>query len=168
MRKILFQLKKSRPSTSPAAESPCSAISRRGFLGSSALVVLPALCGGCAEDGPPVVDLPAIANKQIVVSLADFPALAKVGGSIHGRAIGYSNPIVIARVSDTMFAALDSICTHERCTVTYNALNLTLDCPCHGSTYEVVDGSVINGPALLPLKMFAVQSDGTNVTIMMP
>jgi Rieske Fe-S protein len=54
------------------------------------------------------------------------------------------------------------------CTVAYNALNLTLDCPCHGSTYDVMDGTVLGGPAPLPLKKLAVSSDGTTVTVTLP
>jgi Rieske Fe-S protein len=140
-------------------------ISRRGFLGSSALVVLPVICGGCTDTpSVKVVDLPAVANQTISFPLADFPELDKPGGSIVGKASGYANPIVIARVSDTSYAALDAICTHMNCTVSYNALNLTLDCPCHGSTYEV-DGSVIGGPAPRPLTPFTAHSDGTTLTI---
>ena len=141
-------------------------ISRRGFLGSSALVVLPVLCGGCADNGPEVtiVDLPAVVNQTIVVQLDDFPELKSVGGSIVGKTPGYANPIVIARVRDDLFSALDAICTHMRCTVSYNALNLTLDCPCHGSTYEV-DGTVIGGPAPRALRTFTAHSDGTTLTI---
>jgi len=143
-------------------------ISRRRFLGSAALVVLPSICGACTDSGPTIVDLPRVANKTIAVPLADFPELARSGGSIIGRAEGYAHPIVIARVDDGSFAALDALCTHQACVVEYNALNLTLDCPCHGSTYEVVDGRVINGPALVPLKKFTATSDGTMLTITLP
>ena len=139
-------------------------ISRRSFLGSSALVVLPTLCAGCTDDVPPPIDLPAVANNTIAIPLADFPQLTKASGSIVGQSKGYANPIVIAHVSDTTYAALDAICTHMRCTVAYNPLGLSFDCPCHGSSYEV-DGRLINGPALRPLKAFTATSDGTTLTI---
>jgi len=142
-------------------------ISRRSFLGSTALVVLPALCGGCTDNGVETVDLPAVSNRTIVLALAEFPMLMSAGGSIIGRASGYANPIVIARVDGNTFAALDAICTHERCTVAYNALNLTLDCPCHGSTYEV-DGRVVTGPAVRALTKFTASSDGAMLTIGLP
>jgi Rieske Fe-S protein len=142
-------------------------ISRRSFLGSTALVVLPALCGGCTDDGVSLVELPPVSNKTIAISLDEFPMLKNVGGSIVGQASGYANPIVVAHVRDDMFSALDAICTHERCTVAYNALNLTLDCPCHGSSYEV-DGRVINGPAVRALSRFTATSDGTTLTITLP
>ena len=143
-------------------------ITRRRFLGGSALVVLPVLGGGCASNGPEVmiIDLPAVVNQAIVLPLEDFPELKTIGGSIVGKTPGYANPIVIARVSEDMFAALDAICTHMRCTVSYNALNLTLDCPCHGSTYEV-DGRVIGGPAPRALRTFTARPDGAALTVML-
>jgi Rieske Fe-S protein len=150
-------------STSSDPEAPYK-ISRRSFLGTSALVVLPAICGGCTDDTPPPVSLPAVTNNTIVLPFADFSALTKTGGSIVGQAKGYANPIVVARVRDDSISALDAICTHMRCTVSYNALNVELDCPCHGSTYEV-DGTVIGGPAPRPLRVFTVTFDATNVTI---
>jgi Rieske Fe-S protein len=143
-------------------------ISRRRFLSSSALVVLPVLCAGCTDDSPPVTTLPPVMNKAILIPLGDFSVLAQVGGSVVGQAEGYPNPIVIARYSSTMFVALDAICTHMRCAVAYNALNLTLDCPCHGSTYEANNGNVISGPAPRPLTRFTASSDGTTLTIMLP
>jgi cytochrome b6-f complex iron-sulfur subunit len=141
-------------------------ISRRSFLGGSAAVVLPVLCGGCSDrPGPPIVDLPPVANKQIALPLSSFSDLMSVGGSLVGKASGYADPIVIAHIDQGTFVALDAICTHQNCTVSYNALNITLDCPCHGSTYEARDGSVINGPAVLPLTRLTASSDGTTVTI---
>lgn len=144
-------------------------ISRRGFLGGSAAVVLPVIYGGCtnATPGPPIVDLPPMANKKITIPFSDFPDLMKLGGSLVGRSSGYRNPIVIAQPTQGMFVALDAICTHMNCTVSYNALNVELDCPCHGSTYEV-DGTVIGGPAPLPLTSFTASSDGTSVTVTLP
>src|ERR1043165_6944669 len=141
-------------------------IARRRFLGSTALVILPVLGGGCADKPPEVaiVDLPAVVNQSIVIPLDDFPELKSIGGSIVGMTNGYANPIVIAHVEEGRFAALDAICTHMRCTVQYNALNLSVDCPCHGSAYEV-DGRVIGGPAPRALRTFQIRSDGTALTI---
>jgi cytochrome b6-f complex iron-sulfur subunit len=169
MSKSPVQLKNCIKNASASKARAPYTISRRGFLGGSAAVVLPVLCGGCtnAPPGPPIVDLPPVANKQIAIPFSDFPDLMKLGGSLVGRASGYPNPIVIAQVNQGMFVALDAICTHMNCTVSYNALNVELDCPCHGSTYEV-DGRVIGGPAPLPLTSFTASSDGTRVTVTLP
>jgi cytochrome b6-f complex iron-sulfur subunit len=169
MSKSPVELKNCAKNTSSLEDRAPYTISRRGFLGSSAAVVLPVLCGGCSDTpGPPIVDLPAVANKQIALPLTGFPDLMKVGGSLVGKASGYAHPIVVAQFAQGMFAAFDAICTHQNCTVSYNALNLELDCPCHGSTYEVTDGTVLGGPAPRPLTKLAASSDGTTVTVTLP
>ncbi len=168
MTKTSVELKNCAQNASSSEDRAPYTMSRRGFLGGSAAVVLPVLCGGCTDTpGPPIVDLPAVANNKIAISLGSFPDLTKVGGSIVGKASGYAHPIVIAQVSQGMFVALDAICTHMNCTVAYNALNLTLDCPCHGSTYDATGmvGAVLSGPAPLPLTKFAASSDGTTLTV---
>lgn len=168
MRKSPARLKNCARNASSSEDRAPYTISRRGFLGGSAAVVLPVLCGGCTDNpGPPIVDLPPMAGKQIAIPLSSFPDLMKVGGSLVGMADGYPNPIVIAQFDQGKFAALDAICTHMKCTVSYNALNVELDCPCHNSSYEV-DGTVIGGPAPLPLTRFTATSDGTTLTVTLP
>ncbi|HBE21040.1 MAG TPA: cytochrome b6-f complex iron-sulfur subunit 1 [Cyanobacteria bacterium UBA11149] len=43
-------------------------------------------------------------------------------------------------------------CTHLGCTFPWNENDQQFQCPCHGSRYSA-DGSVIRGPAPLPLKL---------------
>lgn len=46
-------------------------------------------------------------------------------------------------------------CTHLGCTFPWNAYDQQFQCPCHGSLYDP-EGSVVRGPAPLPLKIVHV------------
>ncbi|MGV3570486.1 MAG: FAD-dependent oxidoreductase [Ramlibacter sp.] len=47
--------------------------------------------------------------------------------------------------------AVSNVCPHMGCKVHWNSVETSWDCPCHGSRFRP-DGTVIEGPALSPLK----------------
>lgn len=64
---------------------------------------------------------------------------------------------------------LDSIgildnCTHLGCSFPWNPIDQQFQCPCHGSRYAP-DGTVVRGPAPLPLKIFHVAVVDNNILI---
>ncbi|MBB2911099.1 glycine/D-amino acid oxidase-like deaminating enzyme/nitrite reductase/ring-hydroxylating ferredoxin subunit [Streptosporangium becharense] len=55
--------------------------------------------------------------------------------------------------------AVSAVCTHLGCVVGFNDAERTWECPCHGSRFGV-DGSVLQGPAVDPLRRLDVDADG--------
>jgi len=67
--------------------------------------------------------------------------------------------VSVARVDDSLYA-FDDLCTcaDASCPLSGGLLTgTTLMCQCHGSRFDISTGSVINGPATEPLKIYAVQ-----------
>lgn len=79
-----------------------------------------------------------------------------------GGSVNVQNVLVINTGSS--FSALSSICTHQGCTVGYNASAGKIQCPCHGSQFSTA-GSVLNGPAPAPLEVYQVSRTGNILTI---
>lgn len=55
------------------------------------------------------------------------------------------------RAPDGQLFAVSNVCPHMGCKVHWNSVETSWDCPCHGSRFRP-DGTVIEGPALSPLK----------------
>jgi glycine/D-amino acid oxidase-like deaminating enzyme/nitrite reductase/ring-hydroxylating ferredoxin subunit len=61
------------------------------------------------------------------------------------------------RHQDGRIHACSAVCTHMGCLVGWNETDRSWDCPCHGSRFAL-DGSVIHGPAVTPLKAVDVEA----------
>ena len=60
------------------------------------------------------------------------------------------------------FKAFTAVRTHQGCTVDAVSGG-TIDCPCHGSKFSITNGSVVNGPATLPLAPISITVQGTSI-----
>lgn len=69
--------------------------------------------------------------------------------------------VVVTRPRGAEYKAFSATCTHKGCLVNEVA-NGTINCPCHGSKFDIADGSVATGPATkgLPLAEVTVK-EGT-------
>lgn len=72
------------------------------------------------------------------------------GGKVYGNAM-----VVVTQPFAGDFRAFTSICTHWGCQVAA-VENDQIICSCHGSRFSATDGSVLIGPATLPLGPTAV------------
>ncbi len=130
---------------------------QRVLLGGAALIVMPSVLTSCEKKTEPD-PTPGPGNDLTVdLSLATNAALNTTGGS---KII--QNLLVVNTGSG--FIALSSICTHQGCTVGYDAAAGDIKCPCHGSSYTT-SGSVITGPTVTPLASYTVSKAGNILTI---
>lgn len=135
-----------------ATSNPCPCPSRRTVLvgaGAVGAAGLLAACGG-GEGGPPMVD-----------NAADDPVITELSALREQGALGFESGSgkAIAIDLDNEVVAYSSICTHNGCTVDWDAEARQIACPCHGSRFDAADGSVLNGPAREPLAAVAVTVD---------
>lgn len=54
--------------------------------------------------------------------------------------------IALFKKADGEIVSLSAVCTHMGCTVAWNGMDKSWDCPCHGSRFDA-EGKVIHGPA---------------------
>lgn len=70
--------------------------------------------------------------------------------------------VVVTQPAEGDFKAFTAICTHQGCVVG-QVEGEEIQCPCHGSVFSIVDGSVIEGPAPAPLAEVAITVDGDQI-----
>lgn len=73
---------------------------------------------------------------------------------------------LIVREDNTLESyGLNAICTHLGCVVPWVPSANKFQCPCHGSQYAS-DGSLVRGPAPLPLELAHVDTDGNGKIVL--
>lgn len=91
-----------------------------------------------------------------IVKLAALP----VGGSHKFTSSKQGVPAVLFRTKTGVFA-YSAICTHEGCTVSYNAGAKRMQCPCHGAQFDPFNGAkAVAGPTQTPLASIKVAVSG--------
>jgi Rieske Fe-S protein len=112
-------------------------------------------------------------ESMVAIRFGEHPELESVGGSVVVSAAGFKDvhcgkdKVLVFQPSPGTFLALSASCTHQCCTVRYDAANDEVVCPCHGSRYDT-DGTVIHGPAAHSLQQLSVCADDCGVMVMMP
>jgi Rieske Fe-S protein len=124
-----------------------------GLAGSPAPAGTASSAGG-APSAAGAGSSPGTSASAVLASTADIP----VGG---GKILTAAK-IVITQPQAGSFHAFTAICTHQGCIVN-SVSGGTIDCPCHGSKYSAVNGSVVNGPATLPLAAVSIKVQGTSI-----
>jgi len=70
--------------------------------------------------------------------------------------------VVVTQPTAGTYVGLSATCTHQGCQVS-NISGGTINCTCHGSKFSLQDGSVVQGPATLPLEKVTVKVEGADL-----
>lgn len=100
--------------------------------------------------------------KKMAIPLDKIEKLKTVGGSAMLKV--KDTTILFIRDSETNIKALDPVCTHMGCITAYNDKTKLIECPCHGSRFDI-DGHVAHGPAVKPLKSYAASLSSDRIIV---
>lgn len=140
--------------------------SRREFLKKlgaifAAGIPAAALTEGCGSAGLPVYRYESHGGS-VDLYLKWYPELLRTGGVIELLVGGETGSVYVARVSFSRFAALAPACTADGCRVVVE--RASFKCPCDSSLFDL-DGSVVSGPAVSPLRSYRTQFLDSSVRI---
>lgn len=98
-----------------------------------------------------------------VASAAELP------GETIKRVDAGDTPVCLARAEDGNFYALNDICTHEEFNLSDGELwGMDVECPQHGSRFNLATGKVTGLPAVIAATTYPVTVDGDEVYVEVP
>ncbi len=112
-----------------------------------------------------MISCPDRTEKEIIkvevriATTEDLPAGKMKGFKAQGKRI------LVANVGGKYYA-IGNICMHLGCTLSEGTLSgERIQCPCHGSTYDIRTGAVLMGPAKNPEPTFKLRVDGEQILL---
>ncbi|MFJ7076769.1 Rieske (2Fe-2S) protein [Streptomyces sp. NPDC098781] len=81
-----------------------------------------------------------------------------------GGTIFKDQKVVVTQPKQGEFKAFSAICTHQQCLVG-SVSDGTINCPCHGSKFDITDGAVANPPATKPLPAKQIVVEGNSIRL---
>jgi 3-phenylpropionate/trans-cinnamate dioxygenase ferredoxin component len=97
-----------------------------------------------------------------VCSVDELPVGVARRFSVAGR------EVAIVNLGEDGFHALDAVCSHEHAWLDEGEVDTdegTIECPKHGSTFDVATGKALTLPAIAPVTSFPVSVDGDEIWI---
>jgi glycine/D-amino acid oxidase-like deaminating enzyme/nitrite reductase/ring-hydroxylating ferredoxin subunit len=99
---------------------------------------------------------PASPDPAVVLGADDVNALNDLAPCQSRRIDVGGQPVAVYRGKDGALQAVAGKCSHMGCELRWNGAETSWDCNCHGSRFAP-DGRVLEGPALVPLQVAAVE-----------
>jgi cytochrome b6-f complex iron-sulfur subunit len=100
--------------------------------------------------------------KSLAISLEKIEKLQSVGGSAILKLRGRN--VLFIRDSEETVRALTPTCTHKGCTVAFNREKNRIECPCHGSAFNL-EGQVLKGPAPSRLTSYEAKLEDQRIIV---
>ncbi|MEU7584046.1 Rieske (2Fe-2S) protein [Streptomyces sp. NPDC041068] len=149
-----------------SADETVSAPCRRtvvATIGAAGLAAALTACGGGGDDKD--TSEPAGAQSPGDGGGAGGTVLAKTSDvPVGGGKIFKDQEVVVTQPTEGEFKAFSNRCTHKQCPVT-SVEGGTVNCPCHGSKFDIADGSVRGGPAPQPLPAADITVTGGSIKL---
>ncbi|MBC2903277.1 Rieske (2Fe-2S) protein [Streptomyces cupreus] len=121
-----------------------------------------ALVAGCGDNGDgststeQTAGTTETADGEELTTTDDIP--------VGGGKIFKDEQVVVTQPEDGEFKAFSSTCTHQQCTVA-TVSDGTINCTCHGSRFNITDGSVARPPATRPLPEKEITVEGNSIRL---
>lgn len=147
-----------------------SEVTRRAVVAGTGVLAVSATLAACSVYGTSDQPAPGAAPADQSGSSADQPtpggqALGSTGDiPVGGGKVFADQEVVVTQPSSGTFKAFSATCTHTGCTLNRVASG-TINCPCHGSKFDINDGSVVNGPASRPLAQRQITVSGDTIQL---
>jgi Rieske Fe-S protein len=115
---------------------------------------------GAAED----IASDAVSSASAAATSALKDAISKATIPVGGGRVFGDQKVVVTQPKEGEFKAFTTVCTHQGCQVAEVA-NGTINCPCHGSKFDIATGEVKAGPATRPLPSKSVSVTGEGISV---
>ena len=149
---------------------------RRTLIGAAAVVAGVPVLAACGEDEPASGGSTSGTDTE---SSSPSPSASESSSAAEGGAAALASTadvpvggcfvvgaakVVITQPSEGDFRAFSAVCTHQGCPVSSSSDGV-IPCNCHGSTFALEDGAVLDGPATRPLEAVEITVDGDAITM---
>jgi Rieske Fe-S protein len=104
-------------------------------------------------------------GKKLSIDLDQVPKLKEVGGQITIKL--EHEDVLFIRDSEKTVRIFNAHCTHKGCIVKYSKKDNRIECPCHGSQYDL-NGNVLKGPAPRALQTHPGALEGNQIIVEFP